>query len=163
GPTRRRAARLPRPAARPPRRRRRPRPSPGTGAAHETCVCTCGTEDTEDDDVTAVEVEAACVEWPGWAARASPIVTRKPTAEAAGRDVAVEPLRRRVGERLDQAVDRLATVLRDLGERLARLELRPELGFGDAEVGRRGVELAEVLEVPAARAEEERQVARLDA
>ena len=67
-------------------------------------------------------------------------------------------------ERVDQAVDRLAVVLRDLRERFAALELGPKLILGQAEIGRGRVELAEEV---AARAEavreaEEWHVAGLD-
>src|SRR5207247_2779248 len=54
--------------------------------------------------------------------------------QAAVRDGLVELLLQVVLERGDEAVDRLALVLRDLRERLAGLELRPELALAQAEV-----------------------------
>ena len=66
-----------------------------------------------------------------------------------GRHCGVELLRLVGDERGDQAVDRLALVLRDLSERLAALEARAESGLGDAEVGRGGLEVVEAASVVA--------------
>ena len=69
--------------------------------------------------------------------------------QASGRHRGVELLRLVGDERGDQAVDRLALVLRDLSERLAALEARAESGLGDAEVGRGRLEVVEAPSVVA--------------
>src|SRR6478672_1793767 len=69
---------------------------------------------------------------------------------------------------VDESADALVLVLGDLRERLAARELRAQLRLGQAEVARRGVELAEHPEPVAvmaepAEAEAEREVAGVDA
>ncbi len=66
-------------------------------------------------------------------------------------------------EGVDEAADRLAAVAGHLGERLAALELRPQLGRGHAEIARRGVEaFVEQAEAVMEAAVEQREVTRLD-
>src|SRR5207253_11406905 len=60
--------------------------------------------------------------------------------QAAGRHRLVELLLGRSDQRRNQAVRRLALVLRDVGEALAVLELGLELGLRETEVVRRGIE-----------------------
>src|SRR4051812_37404172 len=77
----------------------------------------------------------------------------------------IELLLRRIDERLYEPIDGLPLRLGDGGQRLAALELCSQLGLGQAEVARGGIESAERPAVVEAGpgATEQRQVTGLDA
>src|SRR6059058_2418702 len=67
--------------------------------------------------------------------------------QATCRNGGVQLLLRRVDDRVDQTVDRLAVVLRDLSKTLSALELVTELRLGEPLVARCGMEGSEKTEV----------------